>query len=146
VQPLAITVALLAGLAGGMQIAVSGVFGRRIGVLEAAAFASVVTVLILWTATIVLRRGIGGIVDGLALPPWMWLGGVGSAVLVLSVTFAGPRIGGLATGALLIAGQLLILLCVDTFGWFGLEKVPLSIHRLIGLPLLAVAAYLVLKR
>jgi transporter family-2 protein len=146
VQPLAITAALLAGLAGGMQIAVSGVFGRRIGVLEAAAFASVITVVILWGATIVLRRGFSGIFDGFGMPPWMWLGGVGSAVLVLSVTFAGPRIGGLATGALLIAGQLCILLCVDTFGWFGLDKVSLSIHRLIGLPLLGVAAFLILKR
>jgi transporter family-2 protein len=129
-----------------MQIAVSGVFGRRIGALEAAAFASVITVAILWGATLVLRRGFGGVVEGLDAPPWMWLGGVGSAVLVFSLTFASPRIGGLATGALLIAGQLCILLCVDTFGWFGLQKVSLSAHRLIGLPLLAVAAYLILKR
>jgi bacterial/archaeal transporter family-2 protein len=145
-QPLAITAALLAGLAGGMQIAVNGVFGRRIGFLEAACFASVVTVLTLVTATLVVRHGLGGVADGLSLPPWLWLGGLGSAVLVLSVTFASPRIGGLATGGLLIAGQLCILLCTDTFGWFGLQKVPLSAHRLVGLPLLAVAAFLILKR
>jgi len=145
-QPLAITAALLAGLAGGMQIAVSGVFGRRIGFLEAACFASFVTVIILVGATLVVRHGLGGVVHGLSLPPWLWLGGVGSAILVLSVTFASPRIGGLATGGLLIAGQLCVLLCTDTFGWFGLQKVPLSAHRLVGLPLLAVAAFLILKR
>jgi bacterial/archaeal transporter family-2 protein len=145
-QPLAIAAALLAGLAGGLQIGVSGVFGRQIGVLEAACFASFVTVLTLCGATLIARQGFSGVTAGLSLPPWMWLGGLGSAVLVLSVTFAAPRIGGLATGGLLIAGQLCILLCTDTFGWFGLERVPLSWHRLIGLPLLALAAYLILRR
>ena len=145
-QPLAITAALLAGLAGGMQIAVNGVFGRRIGFLEAAAFASVLTVVVLWTANLTVGGGFRGVADGLNAPSWMWLGGLGSAVLVLSVTYASPRIGGLATGGLLIAGQLCVLLCTDTFGWFGLQKVPLSAHRLVGIPLLAVAAYLILKR
>jgi transporter family-2 protein len=146
VQPIAITAALVAGLAGGMQIAVSGVFGRRIGFLEAAAFASVVAMVILWGANLVVHGGFGGIKEGLGAPPWMWLGGLGSAVLVVSVTFASPRIGGLATGGLLIAGQLCILLCTDTFGWFGLQKVPLTAHRMVGVPLLALAAYLILKR
>ena len=145
-QPLAITVALLAGIAGGTQIVVSGVFGRRIGILEAACFASIVTVLILVGTTLILRQGLGEVAAGLRLPPWMWLGGVGSAILVLSVTFASPRIGGLATGGLLIVGQLCILLCTDTFGWFGLQRVPLSAHRIVGLVLLPVAAFLVLKR
>jgi transporter family-2 protein len=132
VQPIAITAALVAGLAGGMQIAVSGVFGRRIGFLEAAAFASVVAMVILWGANLVVHGGFGGIKEGLGAPPWMWLGGLGSAVLVVSVTFASPRIGG--------------LLCTDTFGWFGLQKVPLTAHRMVGVPLLALAAYLILKR
>ncbi len=145
-QPLAITAALVAGLAGGLQIVVNSAFGRQIGFLEAACFASIVTVLALTSATLVTRHGLGGVADGLSQPAWMWIGGLGSAVLVLSVTFSGPRIGGLATGGLLIAGQLSILVCADTFGWFGLEKVPLTLHRLIGLPLLAVAAFLVLKR
>jgi len=145
-QPLAVAAALMAGLAGGTQIAVSGVFGRRIGVLEAACFASFVTVLIFVSITLVARHGLGGVAHGLRMPPWLWLGGVGSVILILSVTFASPRIGALATGGLLISGQLCILLLTDTFGWFGLDKVPLSAHRLVGLPLLAVAAYLILRR
>jgi len=145
-QPLAVAAALMAGLAGGTQIAVSGAFGRRIGVLEAACFASFVTVLIFVSITLVARHGLGGVAHGLRMPPWLWLGGVGSVILILSVTFASPRIGALATGGLLISGQLCILLLTDTFGWFGLDKVPLSAHRLVGLPLLAVAAYVILRR
>jgi len=145
-QPLAVAAALMAGLAGGTQIAVSGAFGRRIGVLEAACFASFVTVAIFVSITLVARHGLGGVAHGLRMPRWLWLGGVGSVILILSVTFASPRIGALATGGLLISGQLCILLLTDTFGWFGLDKVPLSAHRLVGLPLLAVAAYLILRR
>jgi transporter family-2 protein len=145
-QPLAIVLALLAGIAGGAQIAINGTFGRRIGFLEAACFASILTVVILVTATLLTRRGLGGVAQGLQLPAWLWLGGAGSAVLVLSVTFASPRIGALATGGLLIAGQLCILLAADTFGWFGLDRVTLSLHRLVGLPLLAVGAILILRR
>ena len=81
-QPLAITAALLAGLAGGMQIAVNGVFGRRIGFLEAAAFASVITVVMLWAANLTLGGGSAASRTGSSAPPWMWLGGLGSAVLV----------------------------------------------------------------
>jgi transporter family-2 protein len=145
-QPLAIALALLAGIAGGAQIAINGTFGRRIGFLEAACFASILTVLILVSATLLARGSLGGVTAGLHLPPWLWLGGLGSAILVLSVTFASPRIGALATGGLLIAGQLCILLCVDTFGWFGLDRVAPSVHRAIGLVLLAAGAVLILRR
>ena len=145
-QPLAIVTALVAGLAGGLQIAVNGVFGRRIGFLEAACFASILTMLTLLGATLVARRSLDGVADGLRVPAWLWAGGLCSAVLVLSVTFASPRIGALATGGLLIAGQLCIVLCADTFGWFGLDRVPVTVHRLVGLPLLAVAAVLILRR
>jgi hypothetical protein len=44
---IAIFLSLVAGLAGSIQVAVSGNFGRRIGVLEAAAFGAVFAALIL---------------------------------------------------------------------------------------------------
>jgi transporter family-2 protein len=145
-QPLALVVALVAGVAGGLQIAINGAFGRRIGFLEAASFASVLTMLAILGITIAVRHGLGGVADGFRTPAWLWLGGLGSAVLVVSVTFASPRIGALATGGLLIAGQLCVVVLADTFGWFGLDRVSLTPHRLLGLPLLAVSAVLILKR
>ena len=143
---IAIGSALTAGFAGGLQIAVSGAFGRRIGFLEAACFASFVTVLALTTITLVSRGTLGGVTHGLRLPPWLWLGGLCSAVLVVAVTYASARIGGLGTGALLIAGQLCIVVLADTFGWFGLQRIALTPFRVAGLPLLALAGFLILKR
>ena len=143
---LAIGSAVTAGFAGGLQLAVNGAFGRRIGVLEAACFASIVTVITLTTITLAARGGLGGVAHGLRLPPWLWLGGLCSAVLITCVTYSSARIGGLGTGALLIAGQLCVVVLADTFGWFGLQRITLTPQRVAGLPLLVVAAFLVLKR
>jgi bacterial/archaeal transporter family-2 protein len=68
------------------------------------------------------------------------------AIVVLSITFAAPRIGTFATIGLLIAGQLAMGVLIDAFGLFGLEQIPVNTARLVGLLLLAGGAVLVLKR
>ena len=69
-----------------------------------------------------------------------------SAVIVLSITVAGPRIGIVATTAFLIAGQFTLATVIDRFGWFGAEQVALGWPRVLGLALLAAGAVLTLKR
>ena len=59
------------------------------------------------------------------------------AIVVLSITFTAPRIGTFATIGLLIAGQLAMGVLIDAFGLFGLEKIPVTPARVIGLVLLA---------
>jgi transporter family-2 protein len=66
--------------------------------------------------------------------------------VVLSITFAAPRIGTFATIGLLIAGQLAMGVLIDAFGLFGLERIPLNLARLVGLLLLAGGSLLILKR
>ena len=48
--------------------------------------------------------------------------------------------------ALLIVGQFTLGTAIDRFGWFGVEQVPVSTARVIGLVLLAAGAALTLKR
>jgi transporter family-2 protein len=142
----AIVLSLVAGVAGSIQVAVSGAFGRRIGVLEATAFGSLGAALIICSLVLVTRQGFGGVLAGLHEPPWLWLNAVMGAVVVLSITFAAPRIGTFATIGLLIAGQLAMGVLIDAFGLFGLERIPLNSARLLGLLLLAGGSVLVLKR
>jgi transporter family-2 protein len=68
------------------------------------------------------------------------------AIVVLSITFAAPRIGTFATIGLLIAGQLAMGVLIDAFGLFGLDRIPLNLARVIGLLLLAGGSILILKR
>jgi transporter family-2 protein len=142
----AVFLSLVAGVAGSVQVAVSGAFGRRIGVLEATAFGSLGAALIICSIVLVARQSFGGVVSGLHEPPWLWLNAVMGAIVVLSITFAAPRIGTFATIGLLIAGQLAMGVLIDSFGLFGLDRIPLNTARLVGLLLLAAGAVLVLKR
>ena len=142
----AIFLSLVAGVAGSIQVAVSGAFGTRIGVLEAPAFGSLGAALIVCSIVLVARQGFGGVAAGFREPAWLWLNGVMGAIVVLTITFTAPRIGTFATIGLLIAGQLAMGVLIDYFGFFGLDRIPLSAARIAGLVLLAVGAVLVLKR
>src|SRR5439155_1345457 len=78
--------ALLAGLAGSVQVAVMGRFGDRIGVVAALAFATGVQ-LLLATTLLLLTRRTGGIGEAFRSPPWMWVGGAMGLLVVFSITF-----------------------------------------------------------
>jgi transporter family-2 protein len=143
---LAVSLSLVAGVAGSIQVAVSGAFGKRIGVLEATAFGSIGAALIVCALVLVARQGFGGVAEGLREPPWLWLNGVMGAIVITTITFTAPRIGTFATIGLLIAGQLFMGVVIDALGLFGLERIPLSWERVVGLGLLAGGALLVLER
>jgi len=142
----AVAVSLLAGVAGSIQVAVSGALGRRVGVLEATAFSAVVGTVLVVAVVLAARQGLGTTVAALREPPWLWIGGVMGSIVVTSITFAPPRIGTFATVGLLIAGQLAMAAAIDYFGLFGLERIGLSAERLAGLALLAAGSVLVLRR
>ncbi len=138
--------AFCAGLAGAVQIAVQGRLGDRIGSIEAMACASVIGGSLALLVLLASRRTLSGLGDGLGGPKWMLLGGVASAFIVLSITVAGPRIGVVATTGILIAAQFAVATLIDRFGWFGVDRVGVSLPRLVGLCLLAAGAALTLRR
>jgi transporter family-2 protein len=143
----AASLALVAGLAGSIQVAVMGRFGERIGSFEALAanliFSSILAVAVL----LVLRQSLAGFGDALRSPWWYWVGGGGMGlVVVLTITVVTPRIGATATIGLLIAGQLAMGVVIDSYGLFGVDRVPLSWPRILGVLLLAAGALLALRR
>ncbi len=142
----AVFVCVVAGLAGAIQAALMGRFGERIGVVEAVAFSSVVTTLVAFTAVLVIRQSVSGVAEGLRAPPWLWLAGVMSALIVFAVALGPPRIGTTTTIALIIAGNLVMATVIDRFGLFGLEQIGLSGVRVLGIVLLGVGAALTLYR
>lgn len=138
--------AAAAGLGGATQIAVQGRLGDRVGSLEAMATASLIGALIALMVLLLARQSLAGIGEALAAPKWMLLGGVMSAFIILSITIAGPRIGVVATTGFLIAAQFGIGALIDRYGWFGVQQVPTSWLRLVGITLLVVGAALTLRR
>ena len=142
----AVSVCLVAGLAGAVQAAVMGRFGERIGVVEALAFASIVTTTLSLAALLIVRRSFDGVAEGARAPVWMWSAGLMSAFIVFAIALGPPRVGTTTTIALVIAGNLIMAAIVDQFGLFGLEQISLTPLRVVGLALLAVGAALTLVR
>lgn len=139
--------ALVAGVAGSIQVAVMGRFGERVGSFEALlanlGFSTALAALVLLS----VRQGTGGLGDAFRAPWWYWVGGGGMGILVvLSITLCAPRIGATATIGILIAGQLAMGVAIDRFGLFGVEQVGLPWPRVLGIVLLAAGAALALYR
>ena len=143
---LAVSMSLVAGVAGTVQIAVMGRLGDRIGVIPAFAFAAVVAAGIGLLALLSARRSLAGFAHAVDQPAWLWLGGLMGAFVVLTITFAGPRLGTTATVAVFLVGQFAAAALVDRYGLFGLDRIPVGWPRVLGLALLAVGAVLTLKR
>jgi len=143
---LAAVLAFAAGLGGAVQIAVQGRLGDRVGSLEAVATASLIGGLVALAVLLVARRSLAGLEEALGSPKWMLLGGVMSALIILAITVAGPRIGIVATTSVLIAAQFTLATVIDRNGWFGVERIAVSWPRLLGIALLFVGAALTLRR
>jgi transporter family-2 protein len=142
----AAVIAAAAGLGGAVQIAVQGRLGDRVGSLEAMATASLIGAALALLVLLVARRSLAGIGDAVGSPKWMLLGGVMSALIILAITVAGPRIGVVATTAFLIAAQFALAAVIDRYGWFGVERIGFSWPRVLGLGLLVMGAALTLRR
>jgi bacterial/archaeal transporter family-2 protein len=142
----AAVIAAAAGLGGAVQIAVQGRLGDRVGSLEAMATASLIGAALALVVLLVARRSLAGVGEAVASPKWMLLGGVMSALIILAITVAGPRIGVVATTAFLIAAQFALASVIDRYGWFGIERIPFSWPRVLGLGLLVIGAALTLRR
>jgi bacterial/archaeal transporter family-2 protein len=135
-----------AGFGGAVQIAVQGRLGDRVGSLEAVATASLIGAVVALTVLVLARRSLAGVGEALGSPKWMLLGGVMSALIILAITVAGPRIGIVATTAVLIAAQFTLATVIDRQGWFGVERIAVEWTRLLGIVLLFVGAALTLRR
>jgi transporter family-2 protein len=146
VAALATLLAVLAGLAGSVQVAVMARLGERVGVFAALAWAAMLTAGLALALLLVVRQGLGGIAEAARQPVWLWTGAAMGLLIVLTITFAGSRIGVAATVAIMIAGQLAMGAVIDRFGLFGVDRVTLQWPRVLGIGLLAVGAALTLKR
>lgn len=143
---LATTLAVAAGLAGSIQVAIMSRLGERIGVLEALAFSTLVTAVGAVAVLVVARSSLTGFERAVHQPWWMLTGGLFGLLIVFTVTYAGPRIGVAATVGILIAGQLVMGAAIDRWGLFRSDRIPLHWPRLLGIALLAVGAALSLRK
>lgn len=143
---LAVVMSLSAGFAGSVQAAALGRLGDRVGTVEAVGFSTLIAASTGLVVLLVARRSLSGVGQSFQQPVWMWLGGFLSAVIILSITFAVPKIGVAAAIGLVITGNLVVAALIDRFGWFGVEQIALEWTRIVGILLLAGGATLLLRK
>jgi transporter family-2 protein len=139
--------ALVAGLAGSVQVAVMGRFGDRVGSVEALTANLVFSAICAFVILLLVRRSLDGLGEAIHAPWWYWVGGGGMGLLVVfTITATAPKLGTTAVISLLIAGQLAMGVAIDRYGLFGVEQIPLTWVRVLGIVLLAAGAALALRR
>jgi transporter family-2 protein len=146
VTALAVALAVAAGLAGAVQAAVMGELGERAGIFPALAFSGLVAVVLGVVLLLLAKQTLRGLADVVREPVWLWTGGALSVLIILAITVASPRIGLVATIGTIIALNLGMAAAIDRFGWFGLDRIPMTTTRVLGLALLGVGALLALSK
>lgn len=138
---------LLTAFAGGLialQAPINAGLGRATGKLPAALVSFGIGTLALALLVVVV-----GEADGLRSTfdvRWYYLlGGLLGAVYVANALIAVSTIGAGGVAAATITGQLTASVVLDRIGAFGLDEVPLSTARVIGVALLLVGTVLVVR-
>ena len=143
---LVVVLAIVAGVAGSVQVAVMSKLGDRVGVFGALAWATTLTALLAVALMLVARQGFGEFAAAARQPVWLWSGALMSLVIVLAITLAGSRIGVIATISILLAGQFAAAAAIDRWGLLGADRIGISWWRVLGIVLLGIGAGMTLKR
>ncbi|CCU56855.1 DMT family transporter [Bacillus subtilis] len=134
---------LIGGVTLSAQSSINGTFSRKAGTIET-------TLLTFLTGTMfltifILFFGSGNVLGLLEAPKWQLSAAfLGTAYLLLTV-IAVPRIGVIATNIAAIAGQLVIGVMIDHFGWFNSLVIELDIKRVFALLFMIISLYFIYK-
>jgi bacterial/archaeal transporter family-2 protein len=138
---------LLTAVAGGLialQAPINAGLGRATGSLPAALVSFAVGTVAL-AAIVVLSGKAGGLGSTFDVSWYYLLGGLLGAVYVANALVVVSTIGAGGVAAATIAGQLTASVAIDRLGLFGLDQIPLSPERLIGVALLVAGTVLIVR-
>lgn len=139
----AVLIAFLGGVAIAFQSLFSGVIGSKVGVFESVFIVHAGGMLLAAAIMAFLR---GGRLGAWHTVPWYTLSaGFLGVVIVSSISYAVPRIGLASTLTVAIAAQLAIGAALDHFGLLGALQRAFDLPRIIGLLVLAVGTWLVVR-
>lgn len=134
-----------AGTAVGAQAPINGALGRVVGSWQAALVNFAVGLLILTVIVAVAAGGFGGLREIPSVPWWALLGGACGVAVVTSSIFAVGHLGAGGVTAAVVAGQLTASVLIDRLGLFGVTEQPITAGKLVGIALLGVGVYLIVR-
>lgn len=132
---------LLGGMAIAAQSAVNGTLSLHTDIITTAWLTNVVASVILLILMLLFEPF--SVQKMLSVPAWQYTGALFGSFSMVAIVVGVPRIGTAATIVGIIAGQIMMGLMIDHFGWFGNSQLPLDVKRLAAVILLAGALYLI---
>jgi len=76
-------------------------------------------------------------------PWWIWIGGLLGTFYVAGIVVLVPRLGVALSFSLVIAGQMMIAILFDHFGWLGISIREISFGKIAGAILLIAGVFLI---
>lgn len=142
---LALLLAALSGVLMALQGSLNTALGKALGLLEATFVVQVVGAI---TGLVLLLAGLGqGSLLNYKEAPWYtYLGGLLGVAIAYLVVASISKVGVASATTAIILGQVITAAVVDFFGWFGLEPIPFTVWKGLGILLMAGGAWLLLSR
>lgn len=135
---------LIGGVAVGIQSPISSQISQRIsGSIESVFLVHLSGTVI--AGVLLLFKGGGHLGQWRNLPWYAAIAGMFGVIVISAINFTIPRIGATASVTLVVAGQLIIGLVIDHFGWFDTSVRQIDSSRLVGVAVLLFGTWLVVR-
>ncbi|MBK7897783.1 MAG: DMT family transporter [Candidatus Promineifilaceae bacterium] len=138
-----VLVAIVGGVAVVLQAQFMGVMDQQIGTLESV-FITYGSGGLLVGLTMLLLRG-GNLAAWREVPPYVMITGILGLIIVGSIGYVTQRLGLVTAFTILITTQFVLGGVIDHFGWFGAEIRPLDPTKLLGVGVLMLGVWLIIR-
>lgn len=140
-------IGFLIAIASGILMSLQGVFNTEVTknstIWSSAAFVHFTALLVCLAAWFIKERT--GFADVLAVRPRYFLtGGVIGAFITYTVIVSMDKMGPAKAVMFIVVAQLISAYLIEVLGWFGVEKQPLTMHKVIGM-LVAISGIVLFK-
>jgi transporter family-2 protein len=138
-----ILIAVVGGIAVAVQAQFMGLMDKQIGTLGNMFITYGGGGLLIGLAMLVNRGG--NLAAWSSLPPYVLSSGALGLVIVGTIGYSAPRLGLVATLTVVVAAQFFVGALVDHFGVFGAAVRPLDFSRLMGIALLLLGTWIIVR-
>ncbi len=139
---------ILTAFVGGLialQAPINSMLGKATGSFQAAFISFAIGTVVLAVIAAFAKGGFGTMGEAKTLSWYYLTGGVLGAAYVTTVLVTVRELGAGPVVAATIAGQLSASVVLDQFGLLGLPKDPITLGKVIGVVLLAVGVWLIVR-
>lgn len=145
-QALLLFLAVMAGIILPIQAALNAKMGDAVKDPMYATFISFIVGMVGLLAYLLAVRTDFSQISHMKQEHWtVWTGGLIGAFYVASIIVLAPRLGLALTFGLTVAGQMVMSLVMDHYGWLGIPVQAISWQRVLGIALIVGGVLLVRK-